>query len=104
MATINELKMLTLAEGITARAINSESMTVSHVTLEKDATVPEHTHPHEQIVNVISGTMDLEVAGVTHRLSAGSYFVLESNVPHAARAVTDCYVIDVFQPVREDFR
>ena len=29
--------------------------------------------------------------------------VLPSNVPHSGRAITDVKVIDVFQPVREDF-
>jgi hypothetical protein len=30
--------------------------------------------------------------------------VLAPNVVHSGKAVTDCRVVDVFHPVREDFR
>ena len=104
MIALDDLKDLRLADGVLARIVTADSMTVAHVRLAAGSKVSEHRHVHEQVVNVISGELELTVEGRAHRLPAGSVYILASNVPHAARAVTDCYVIDVFHPVREDFR
>ena len=101
LESVNELK---LAEGIFARIVTSDSMTITHVRLAANSSLPEHIHVHEQVVNVIDGELELIVEGVPHRLKRGKVFMLPSNIPHAARAISDCYVIDVFHPVREDFR
>ncbi len=65
---------------------------------------PEHQHPHEQTVNVLEGTLDLVVAGEPIVLTAGQSYVIPPDVPHAGRARTACRVLDVFAPVREDYR
>jgi len=101
---LDDLKTLNLAPGINARVITGDTMTVTHVRLDAGSRLPEHKHVHEQVVNVISGELELIVAGTPHILRGGQAFVLASNVPHAANAKADCYVIDVFHPVREDFR
>lgn len=36
-------------------------------------------------------------------LSAGMCGIIPGNVPHTAYAHTDCYVIDVFYPVRPEY-
>ncbi len=95
---------LEIAKGIRARIVTAESMTVAHVKLDAGAVLPEHDHVHEQVVNVIRGELELTVAGVSHNLTPGMVMVLAPNVPHAGRAVTETRVIDVFHPVREDFR
>lgn len=101
---LESLTELKLADGILARIVTADSMTIAHVRLSKGADLPEHKHVHEQVVNVIEGELELIVEGVPHRLTRGKVFTLPSNIPHAARAISDCYVIDVFHPVREDFR
>jgi quercetin dioxygenase-like cupin family protein len=95
---------LQLAEGVAARVVTAESMTVAHVQIKAGAMLAEHKHPHEQVVNVIEGELELTVEGKPHSLTPGKVMVLPPNVPHAGRAVTDCRVVDVFHPVREDFR
>lgn len=98
-----ELKELNLADGITARAITGDSITVAHVRLEEGAVLAEHSHPHEQIVNVIMGELELNIGGHVHRLSPGCSYCLKANEPHSGKAIRDTFVIDVFHPVREDF-
>lgn len=46
----------------------------------------------------------MTIGGELCQLTAGMYYVIPSNVWHGAVAVTDCKVIDVFNPVREDYR
>jgi quercetin dioxygenase-like cupin family protein len=100
-ASIPERK---LAEGVMAHVVNTATMTVTHVRFVKGAAVPQHSHFHEQITNVIEGQLELTVNGETTILTKGKALVLPPNVPHSARALTDVYVIDVFHPAREDFR
>ena len=90
--------------GHRARFVHSERMTVAYWRIDAGSTVPEHQHPHEQIVNVISGTYELTVAGKPLTLEPGMVVVIPGNVRHAGRAITDALLLDVFQPVREDYR
>lgn len=104
LVDLGDMSELKLADGIFARIVTGDSMTIAHVRLQAGARLAEHRHVHEQAVNVIDGELELIVEGRPVRLTRGKVFVLPSNIPHAANAVSDCYVIDVFHPVREDFR
>ena len=44
------------------------------------------------------------IGGKPYSLTAGMYQVIPSNMPHSAIAATDCKAIDVFSPVREDYK
>jgi polyribonucleotide nucleotidyltransferase len=48
--------------------------------------------------------LELVVAGTRHVLEAGDVVTIPGGVEHSARGITDCRVLDVFQPVREDYR
>ncbi len=93
-----------LVPGIYARLLHTEGMTVAHVRLEGGAILPEHQHPHEQVTNILEGELEMTVNGQTRLCKAGDIVKLYSNVPHSAIARTACRVIDVFHPVREDYR
>ena len=66
--------------------------------------MPEHDHPHEQVVNVLEGELALTVDGTEHVLHPGDVVVIPGGVRHAARALAPSYVLDVFAPVRDDYR
>lgn len=100
---LDDSKAVELAPGIRARIVHSENLSIAHVSLESGAAMPEHHHPNEQIVNVIEGEMELTVNGEPRVLAPGMVEVLPQNMPHAARALTKCRVIDVFHPVRADW-
>ena len=103
LIALDTVRELTLAPGIRARVVNTGNMSVAHVVLDEGAALPEHAHHNEQVVNVIEGELELTVAGETHRLTRGRVVVLPPMVPHSGRAVSACYVVDVFHPTREDF-
>ena len=90
--------------GVRARIVHTDRTSQSWVELDAGATFPEHQHPHEQVVNVLEGRLELVVDGVTHTLAPGAVFVIPPDVRHAGRAVERCRVLDVFAPVREDYR
>lgn len=93
-----------LAPGYRAHLVHSERTTHSYVEIDPDIPLPEHAHPHEQVVNVLEGTLVLTVAGQEHVLDAGHCLVIPGGVPHSAVARTPCRVLDVFSPVREEYR
>lgn len=93
----------TLVPGFKARFIHSPGMTFAFVEAERDAIVPEHYHPHEQVTHVLDGTLELTINGVPRHMKSGDVAVIHSNIPHAARAITDCRLLDVFTPQREDY-
>ncbi len=99
-----QLPVREIFPGYRARFVHSVGTTHSWVDIAAGAAAPEHDHPHEQVVNVLDGTLELTVAGTAYVLEAGSTFVIPPNTPHAARALTACSVLDVFTPTRDDYR
>ena len=102
--TIKDLPDFKIIPGYTAKLIHTDELTVMHVTVEAGHALPEHQHPHEQITNVITGEFEMTIDGVTKVCRAGDAVVIAGNVPHSGRALTDCKIIDVFNPPREDYK
>jgi len=93
-----------LLPGCRVRFVHSENLTIAYWTFDAGTVLPEHNHPHEQVMNLVEGDFELTVAGEVRRMSPGEGAVIAPDVLHAGRAVTDARVIDVFYPVREDYR
>jgi len=64
----------------------------------------QHAHHHEQVVNMLEGEFELVVDGTPHRLKPGDVLAIPGNAPHSGRAITRCRILDVFWPIREDYR
>ena len=62
-----------------------------------------HSHPHEQIVYVISGHLRVTAGGETFEVRSGDSFVVRGGVEHQASALEATHVIDVFTPCRNDY-
>ena len=101
---LNEIEGKEVVPGFTGRFIHSKNMSIAFWTIKAGHSLPEHKHVHEQIANVIEGEIELVMEGKTHTLTKGTCLIIPSNVPHSGKAITDCYVVDVFYPVREDLK
>jgi quercetin dioxygenase-like cupin family protein len=84
-------------------AHSSELMLVRHL-FEQGWVGARHRHPHHQLVYVVSGAIRVDVGGKTFDVRAGDSFVVDGNVDHQASALEASEVLDVFTPVREDYR
>ncbi len=104
---LHELKDLPTKEmfpGYTGKFIHTNNMTFAYWDVKAGSTVPEHSHMHEQVAHVLEGKFILTVDGVPLELEPGNVAVIPSNIKHSGIAVTDCKLLDVFCPVREDYR
>lgn len=90
--------------GFHGRFIHSATMTFAYWDIKAGGIVPEHHHIHEQVVNMLEGQLELTVDGQKHTLSPGNVLIIPSNAVHYGKALTACKVLDVFSPVREDYR
>jgi len=81
-----------------------ESMSVQHFHIEPGATVPEHSHPHEQAGYVTRGTFTFVIDGEEFVISPGESYVIPGGVAHEAENRSDVPVdgIDIFSPPRTD--
>lgn len=104
MQSIKDIKPKELVAGISGHYAHGAALTLGYVEIKEGAILPEHYHPHEQITFIMEGQLDMTIGGKFIPLTAGMYYVIPSNVPHSAIAKTDCKAIDVFNPVREDYK
>jgi len=101
---IDDIKSFELAPGVDGRPLFGEGAMLSVIEFEPNAVVPLHSHPHEQLGICLRGVQVLIVEGVEHPIGPMEGYVLPGGVEHAARSGPEgATVIDVFQPVREDY-
>ena len=104
MQQITSIPHRTLSHGIIGHYVHGDKSTLGLVILEKGSSVPAHQHPQEQITYILEGSLQMVIDGKDCLLEQGMYYVIPSNIVHSAVALTDCRLIDVFSPVREDYK
>lgn len=104
MPHINSITPKTLTPGITGHYVHGNNSTLGLVHLVAGSSVSAHQHSQEQITYIIEGRLQMFIDGKDCLLEQGMYYVIPSNVVHSAVALTDCSLIDVFSPVREDYK
>lgn len=104
LMTLGEIAPIRVWEGIRARRVQGDRLTLAIVELDPEAEVPEHTHPAEQNGMVITGQVTFRVADEERRLGPGGTWRILGGVPHSATAGPDgAVVIDTFSPIRSDW-
>jgi quercetin dioxygenase-like cupin family protein len=98
---INEKEIIS---GYRAKFIHSDNMTFAYWDVGKGAALPENSHPHEQVANVLERRFEIFIDKEKRILEPGDVALIPSNAKHCGKALTRCRILDVFYPVREDYR
>jgi quercetin dioxygenase-like cupin family protein len=83
-------------------AWNPHLMLVRH-TFEKGWKGARHSHPHHQLVYVVSGRIHFVAGGKSWEMAAGDSVVVNGGVEHEASASEVSEVLDVFTPFRQEY-
>ena len=94
-----------LVPGARTRTFWGDRVLLSLVEIDANAEVPNHTHPHEQAGIVVEGEMEMGIGGEVQTIGPGDMYIIPGNVEHYARCSgTPAKVLDIFSPVREEFK
>ncbi len=94
-----------LGGGVRRKVLSyTEDMMICELHFEKGAIGAPHSHPHEQIGYLVSGSLIYKEDGKEDKvLVAGDVYQVPSNVVHGVVALEETKLIDVFTPMRKDF-
>ena len=92
------------APGVTRRvlAYTDELMCVENY-FEKGAVGSLHHHPHTQITYVVSGQFEFEIDGVKRIVNPGDTMLKKDSIEHGCVCLEEGILLDIFNPMREDF-
>ena len=104
MPNIKDIPVRHVMNGIDGHYAHGAQTTFGWVMISSGTKMPAHSHPHEQVTFIVEGELEMTIGGETKLLKQGMYEVIPGNTPHSANAYVDCIAIDVFWPVREEYK
>lgn len=92
--------------GVVIRTAYGRHLMMSFVDFQRaGAVVPDHSHPHEQMGMGLEGTFELVIDGEARTVRPGDVYLIPGGVVHSARSLDGpARALDIFHPVREDYR
>lgn len=87
------------------QAVCGEKVMMTRITYKGAVTVPLHKHEAEQLMLVVEGRLWAEVGDEEQEIGPGALLIVNSNVLHAFRKLSDEDVIfyECFAPIRMEY-
>jgi quercetin dioxygenase-like cupin family protein len=103
--TADECSRHTIFPGVTIATCAADKMMMSYVELQPGSIVEEHSHPHEQVGYLLEGKAIFVIGGEEKLLKKGDMWRIPGGVKHRVRALEEpVKALDIFYPIREDYR
>ncbi|MFX1241069.1 MAG: cupin domain-containing protein [Promethearchaeota archaeon] len=105
--TINKdkIKPTKIIEGVYRKTLAyNDSVMLCHFLLEKEAKIPIHNHKEHQIGYVINGKIKFLTENGDFIAITGDSYVFDSNEKHGAILLEKSEIIEVFHPLRDDYK
>ena len=100
-----DAKPVEMVPGLTRRTLSetADAMLVE-ARAQAGVVVPMHKHPNQQITYVVSGRLELTMAGAMHICEPGDSVGISADVEHSAHFPVETVVVDCFSPPRPEYR
>jgi quercetin dioxygenase-like cupin family protein len=102
--SLADIQIKEIAPGFLSKLIHTSGNTFNFIEVKAGNAVLLHSHMNEQSSFVLEGQFEMTIAGETQVLEPGSYCIIPSMVQHSGKAITDCKLLDIFNPAREDYK
>ena len=83
---------------------DDKGYTINFMQAKAGAAAPPHSHPHLQVVYILSGGGDFLCGEETQTVKPGDVIQIDANVPHTFAVIPeDTTWLEFFTPEREDY-
>jgi quercetin dioxygenase-like cupin family protein len=91
-------------DGLAARVVEGERMSMIIAELDAGTVVPEHSHDNEQMGVLVSGSLTFRIGDEERELQAGGTWWVPSGVPHSVTTGSEgAVLVEAFAPTRADW-
>jgi quercetin dioxygenase-like cupin family protein len=77
-------------------------MTFGHYVFDAGASIHEHSHPNEEVWNVIEGELEVTIGRVSQTAGPGCVAVVPPDTLHSVKAISNGRAIVVDNPRRAE--
>ncbi len=92
-------------DGVVARAIHGDRVTLALIELAPNSLVPEHSHGNEQAGILVRGSFRFRVGDETREFGPGGTWRVRGGVPHEVEVGPEgALVVEIWSPPRDDWR
>jgi quercetin dioxygenase-like cupin family protein len=103
-ADVNALGPQQIWDGLLARTVHGDKMTLTLVELDPGTVVPEHSHANEQMGICLQGSLTFTVGEEVQEVAPGGTWTILAHVPHSVVVGPEGSVlVEVFSPPRDDW-
>jgi len=99
----NSLRVTERLPGWHGRYFHSANMTFAHYDFAGGASIHEHSHPQEEVYEVIEGELEVTIDGIAQIVRPGLVAIVPGGARHSIKALTDGRAIIVDSPSRTEF-
>jgi len=100
----DEIALEKVTEMISRKIVTGDREMLAQIYLKRGALVPIHAHESEQMTYILQGALRVRVSGEELIVREGEVLHIPSGVPHQSEALEDTLELDVFSPIRTDWR
>jgi len=105
ITTWDEFPAFEYVPNVLRQAVCGEKVMMTKITYKGQVTVPLHKHEAEQVMLMVQGRLWAKVGDEEQEVGPGALLVVNSNVPHAFRKLSEEDVVfhECFAPIRLEY-
>jgi quercetin dioxygenase-like cupin family protein len=105
ITTWDEFPTVEYVPGVFRQAVSGEKVMMTRIVYRGGVTIPEHSHPAEQLMLVVEGRLWAKVGDEESEVGPGSLLVIASDQVHAFRQLSleDVVFYEAFAPIRLEY-